>query len=72
MDGAWSGLLTANEFYCDVIQHEGAEGESIATWDLTNYTDLMVASGVYLYHVTTPEGDEHTGRFTVITGGWPM
>lgn len=64
-------IYTVSGVLVDVIQHEGVDGASIATWDLTNHT-LMVASGVYLYHVTTPDGDEHTGRFTVITGGWPM
>jgi hypothetical protein len=28
-----------------------------------------VASGVYFYHVETPDGAERIGRFTVITGG---
>lgn len=36
------------------------------TWDLLNHTDLMVASGVYFYHVTTPEGREHVGKFTIV------
>jgi hypothetical protein len=28
-----------------------------------------VASGVYFFHVSTPDGQEHIGRFTVINSG---
>lgn len=53
----------------DVINHNSNTGESLATWDLKNRSGQMVASGVYFYHLTTPEGKEHTGKFTVVHSG---
>jgi len=54
----------------DVINHESPTYGGVASWNLANRTGLLVASGVYFYHVSTPEGREHTGRFTVITTGY--
>ena len=37
--------------------------------DLNNY---HISSGVYFFHVATPEGDETVGKFTVVMGTtWP-
>jgi hypothetical protein len=52
-----------------VLEHDGLGGESLVTWDLRNRADMWVANGVYFYHVTTPEGQEHIGRMTVIDAG---
>jgi hypothetical protein len=41
-------------------------------WDMTNRSGQAIASGVYFFQVTTPEGDEHVGRFTVVTGSGPF
>ncbi len=36
------------------------------TWNLRNRNNQFVASGVYFYHVETPEGKQKIGRFTVV------
>ncbi len=41
-------------------------------WDMTSRSGQSIASGVYFFQVTTPEGDEHVGRFTVVIGSGPF
>ena len=36
------------------------------TWNLRNRNNQFVASGVYFYHVETPDGKSKVGRFTVV------
>ncbi len=36
------------------------------TWNLRNRNNQFVASGVYFYHVETPDGKQKIGRFTVV------
>ncbi len=55
-----SGMLV------DVINHDDPSGGGQATWDVRNRSDQFVASGVYFFHVVTPEGDTHVGKFTII------
>jgi hypothetical protein len=40
----------------------GGEGQ----WDLRNRNNQFVASGVYFYHVETPDGKSKIGRFTIV------
>jgi len=35
-------------------------------WNLNNQSNQAVAFGVYIYVVTTPQGDKYTGKFAVI------
>jgi len=49
-----------------VLTHNDAGGGGDATWDLRNRNSQFVASGVYFYHVETPDGKTKTGRFTVV------
>jgi hypothetical protein len=36
------------------------------SWNLRNRNNQFVASGVYFYHVETPDGQTKVGRFTVV------
>jgi hypothetical protein len=58
-----SGILV------DVVEHHDPTPGGEATWDLRNRTGRPVASGVYFYHVETPDGAETIGRMTIIVGG---
>jgi len=49
-----------------VLTHNDAGGGGDAAWDLRNRNSQFVASGVYFYHVETPDGKTKTGRFTVV------
>jgi hypothetical protein len=41
-------------------------GGAEAQWDLRNRNNQVVASGVYFYHVETPDGHTKIGRFTLV------
>jgi hypothetical protein len=50
----------------DIVEHSDATLGGEAIWDVRNRNNQFVASGVYFYHVETPEGLEKVGRFTVV------
>ncbi len=50
----------------NVVEHNDPGFGSEVTWNLRNRNNQFVASGVYFYHVETPEGFEKVGRFTVV------
>ncbi|HUF11535.1 MAG TPA: hypothetical protein VMN78_00380 [Longimicrobiales bacterium] len=52
----------------DVINHNDPTS-GIATWDLRTRDGATAASGVYFFHVATPAGEQHIGRFTIVTSG---
>jgi hypothetical protein len=52
----------------DVIEHYDPALGGEATWDARNRNGRVVASGVYFYHVETPDGAETIGRMSVIIG----
>ena len=47
-----------------ILEHTDQSGTE--EWDVRTRFDLLVASGNYYYHVTTPDGRTHLGRFAVI------
>ncbi len=53
----------------DIVNHDNPSGGGTAKWDLRNRSNQFVASGVYYFHVSTPEGKSHVGKFTVIGSG---
>jgi hypothetical protein len=62
-------IYTVSGLLVDIINHNDPAGGGLATWDLKNRSGQFVASGVYFYHVSTPDGQERIGRFTVINSG---
>jgi hypothetical protein len=48
------------------LEHDDAAGGGRLPWDLRNRNNQFVASGVYFFHVITPDGQEHVGKFTVV------
>jgi hypothetical protein len=50
----------------NVLTHNDVTGGSDLTWNLRNRNNQFVASGVYFYHVETPDGQAKVGRFTVV------
>jgi hypothetical protein len=53
-----------------MINHDDASGGGLATWDLRNRSNQFVGSGVYFYHVSTPDGKSRVGKFTVVNSGF--
>ena len=50
----------------DAIDHNDPTGGGTAEWDLRNRNNQYVASGMYFYHVQTPDGKAKIGKFVVI------
>jgi hypothetical protein len=59
-------IYTLTGILVDVLVHEDITGGGRTVWSMRNRNQQFVASGVYFYHVVTPEGLEHVGKFTII------
>jgi len=59
-------IFTLTGVLVDVLIHDDITAGGRAVWDVRNRNNQFVASGVYFYHVVTPAGDEHVGKFTII------
>jgi len=59
-------IYSASGVLVNIVSHNDATGGGEATWNLRNRNNQFVASGVYFYHVETPDGREKIGRFTVV------
>ncbi len=59
-------IYTLTGILVNQIEHEDTTGGGRATWDVRNWSQQFVASGVYFFHVVTPEGDERVGKFTIV------
>ena len=55
-----SGILV------QVLPFHDATGGAETQWNLRNRNNQVVASGVYFYHVETPDGKSKIGRFTLV------
>jgi hypothetical protein len=62
-------IYTLTGVLVDVIDHNDDTGGGRSDWNLRNRNDNFVASGVYFFHVITPEKDEYVGKFTVVNFG---
>jgi hypothetical protein len=49
-----------------VLIQDDPTGGGEVTWNLRNRNNQFVASGVYFYHIETPDGKSKVGRFTVV------
>jgi hypothetical protein len=55
-----SGVLLA------VLDHNDPAGGGTFTWDMRTRNNQFIASGVYFFHVETPNGKSKVGKFTVV------
>jgi hypothetical protein len=54
------------------LEHSDATGGGRLAWGMRDLNNYHISSGVYFFHVATPEGDETVGKFTVVMGTtWP-
>jgi len=60
-----SGILVT------MLTHNDQTAGGEVTWDVKNRWGTYVASGVYFYHVETPDHRVKIGRFTVVQQAWP-
>ncbi|NQV14907.1 hypothetical protein HQ531_05560 [bacterium] len=57
-----------HSFTGDLVARLDHEGSGWASWDLLSSNRQSIASGLYLYRVVTPSGDETNGKFVIIKG----
>ena len=69
-DEATIRIYSMSGVLVDIVNHSDPTGGGIATWDLRNRSNQFVASGVYFFHLSTPDGREHVGKFTVVNAGF--
>jgi hypothetical protein len=61
-------IYTLTGILVDIVEHDDPSGGGRAEWDLRNRNNQFVGSGVYFFHVVTPDQEEHVGKFTVVIG----
>lgn len=59
-------IYTLTGVLVDVLLHDDITGGGRTVWDVRNRNNQFVASGVYFFHVMTPNGDSHVGKFTIV------
>lgn len=59
-------IYSASGILIRIITHNDPMEGGVQTWDLRNRNNQFVASGVYFFHVETPDGRTKIGRFTVV------
>lgn len=59
-------IYTLTGILVDVLVHDDITGGGREVWNMRNRNNQFVASGVYFFHVMTPKGDEHVGKFTLV------
>ena len=59
-------IYTLTGVLVEQLEHEDLSGGGREVWNLRNRNNQFVASGVYFFHVVTPEGDERVGKFTIV------
>lgn len=65
-DRAVIRIYSTSGILVNVLNHNDPAGGGELVWNLRNRNNQFVASGVYFYHVETPDGREKIGRFTVV------
>jgi hypothetical protein len=65
-DRAIIRIYSVSGILVNVLTHNDMGGGGEEVWNLRNRNNQFVASGVYFYHVETPEGLTKIGRFTVV------
>jgi len=58
------GIYTVSGNLVRILEH--ADGSGTVEWDVRTRFDLLAASGIYYWHVTTPDGRTEMGRLAVV------
>jgi hypothetical protein len=59
-------IYTLTGVLVDILIHDDVYGGGKQAWNLRTRNGKFVASGVYYFHVITPDGKSAIGKFTVI------
>ncbi|HXI34064.1 MAG TPA: hypothetical protein VNH63_08295 [Gemmatimonadales bacterium] len=61
-------VYSASGILVTILTHDDPTGGGEATWNVKSRNGRGVASGVYFWHVETPDHHQRIGRFTIVTG----
>jgi len=59
-------IYTLSGNLVDLIHHDSPTGSEF--WDMTTRSRESISSGLYIYRITTDDGEEKIGKFAVIKG----
>ena len=59
-------IYTTRGYLVAMIEHNGTESNSAASWDLISKDGMDIAYGIYIYHIEAPDIGEKIGKFAVI------
>lgn len=65
-DRAIIRIYSVSGILVNALTHNDPSGGGDEVWNLRNRNNQFVASGVYFYHVETPDGQTKIGRLTVV------
>jgi len=65
-DRAIIRIYSVSGILVNVLTHNNPAGGGEEVWNLRNRNNQFIASGVYFYHVESPDGRTKIGRFTVV------
>lgn len=61
-------VYSASGILVTILVHDDATGGGEETWNVRSRNGRGIASGVYFWHVETPDHRQRIGRFTIVTG----
>jgi hypothetical protein len=61
-------IYSASGILVTILVHDDPNGSGEETWNVRSRNGRGVASGVYFWHVETPDHRRRIGRFTIVTG----
>ena len=59
-------IYSASGILVRMLTHNDPTGGGEEAWNVGNRNGMLVASGVYFYHIQTPDGRTKVGRMTVV------
>lgn len=59
-------IFTMRGYLVDTVEHDSPITDGSESWDLLSKDGMEIAYGIYLFHVETPDGKSHVGKFAVI------
>jgi len=59
-------IFTLRGYLVDTVEHDSPIDDGAESWNMLSKDGMEIAYGVYIYHVSTPTGKSHIGKFAVI------
>ncbi|NOZ62895.1 MAG: hypothetical protein GXO74_14640 [Calditrichaeota bacterium] len=59
-------IFTMRGYLVDTVEHDSPIDDGAQSWDMLTKDGMEIAYGVYVFHVSTPSGENYIGKFAVI------